>query len=111
MKEYKSYSTHVAKALCCLEEHAIQTLPRTEILNSHAGNVVTSAETAHGTPRFVKAPRIRPQGKYRYCPAACDARAAFAATADSVWAPVGGSASTDIRVSHLKRLSCNTNTP
>lgn len=78
---------------------------------AHAGNVVTSAETPHGTPRFVKAPRIRPQGKYKYCPAACDARTAFAATADSFWAPARGRASTEIRVSHLKRLSCNTNTP
>jgi hypothetical protein len=29
----------------------------------HAGSVETSAETAQATPRFVKAPRISPQGK------------------------------------------------
>lgn len=100
-------------SLCCLllNECAIQTASRITILNLHAGNVVTSAETAHGTPRFVKAPRMRPQGKYKYCPEACEARAAFAATADSFGVPVGGRESTDIRVSHLKRLSCNTNTP
>ena len=80
-------------------------------MDLHAGNVVTSAETAQGTPRFVRAPRMRPQGKYRYWPAACDARAAFAATADSLWGAVEGGASIEMRVSHLKRLSCNTNTP
>lgn len=61
--------------------------------------------------RFVRAPRIRPQGKYKYCPAAWDARAAFAAIVVSFWVPVRGTVSTDMRVSHLKRLSCNTKTP
>ena len=36
----------------------------------HAGRLATSADTSHGTPRFVNAPRIKPQGKYRYWPAA-----------------------------------------
>lgn len=79
--------------------------------NLQAGRFDMSAETAQGIPRLVRAPRIIPQGKYSSMLVICAPLSAPNSPSDaaSVFPTTAGSS--EIRVSHLKWLSCSTNVP
>jgi hypothetical protein len=70
-----------------------------------------SAETAQGMPRLVRAPRMIPQGKYSNMLVICALLSAPDSLSDAASLFITTVGSREIRVSHLKWLSCSTNVP